>query len=376
MGYAMKNRQFPGASSYPDRHGQRRWRYRKGGFSRDLGTDYGSADFVQRYEAAKKEHLTGRKAGAGATKTIPGSVNDLVASWYQSPEWKALADLTKRTYRGVIEPFRQKHGDKPVARLERRHVIAFLAEKSETPSAANNLRKRLAQLLDHAMGLEWIKTNPAKTTKAYKVAQGGFHAWDEGEIAQFFGIYGPGTLAHLAVTLMLYTGAARVDAVKLGPMNLKGGRIEYRRQKTARTNGVLVSIPLHPDLAGVIANCPADRPFLATAYGKSRSPDGLGNLMRQWCDAAGLAECSAHGLRKACARRLAEAGATAHEIMAVTGHKTLAEVQRYTETVSREGLADSAHAKLLSRPNREQTVVNLPQRFAKNSSNALKEKGK
>jgi integrase len=372
----MKNRQFPGVSSYPDRHGQRRWRYRKGGFSRDLGTDYGSADFVRRYEAAVTEHRTARKAGAGATKTIPGSVNDLVASWYQSPEWKALADLTKRTYRGVIEPFRQKHGDKPVNRLERRHVMGFLAEKAETPFAANNLRKRLGQLLDHAMGLEWIKTNPAKTTKAYKVAPGGFHAWDEGEIARFFEVHPPGTLAHLAVTLMLYTGAARVDAVKLGPMNLKGERLQYRRQKTAKTNGVLVSIPLHPDLAEVLATCPADRPFLATAYGKSRSPDGLGNLMRQWCDAAGLAECSAHGLRKACARRLAEAGATAHEIMAVTGHKTLAEVQRYTDTVSREGLADSAHAKLLSRPNREQTVVNLHQRFAKNSSNALKEKGK
>ena len=70
------------------------------------------------------------------------------------------------------------------------------------------------------------------------------------------------------------------------------------------------------------------------------------------------------------------AKATAHEIMAVTGHKTLAEVQRYTETAMREGLADSAHAKLLSRPNREQTVVNLPARFAKDSPNDLKTKGK
>jgi integrase len=372
----MKNRQFPGASSYPDRHGQRRWRYRKGGFSRDLGTDYGSADFVRQYEAAVTEHRNGRKAGAGAAKTIPGSVNDLVAAWYQSPEWKALADLTKRTYRGVIEPFRQKHGDKPVNRLERRHVMAFLAEKAETPSAANNLRKRLGQLLDHAIALDWIKANPARLTKAYKISGEGFHAWDEGEIARFFDVHEPGTMAHRAVTLMLYTGAARVDAVKLGPMNLKGERLEYRRQKTAKTNGVLVSIPLHPDLAEVLATCPSDRPFLATAYGKSRSPDGLGNLMRQWCDAAGLSECSAHGLRKACARRLAEAGATAHEIMAVTGHKTLAEVQRYTETAMREGLADSAHAKLLSRPNREQTVVNLPQRFARKIDKPLKEKEK
>ncbi|MFN7269649.1 MAG: tyrosine recombinase XerC [Cereibacter sp.] len=368
----MSKRRFPDATPYLDRHGKRRWRYRKDGFSRELGTDYGSAEFIQRYEAAVLEHRTGCKAA----KTVPGSVNDLVAAWYQSPEWKGLADLTKRSYRGVIEPFRQKHGDKPVDRLERRHVMAFLAEKAETPAAANNLRKRLGQLLDHAIVLDWIKANPARLTKPYKIGGEGFHAWDEGEIARFFEVHGPGTMAHRAVSLMLYTGAARVDAVKLGPLNLKGGRLEYRRQKTAKTNGVLVSIPLHPDLAEVLATCPSDRPFLATAYGKSRSPNGLGNAMRQWCNAAGLSECSAHGLRKACARRLAEAGATAHEIMAVTGHKTLAEVQRYTETAMREGLADSAHAKLLSRPNREQTVVNLPHRFATNSANVMKSKEK
>lgn len=370
-------RSYPDATAYTDRHGKRRWRFRKGaGFSRELGTEYGSEDFIRRYEAAQIEHRTGKKVGAWAARTVPGSVNDLVASWYLSPDWKALADLTKKTYRGVIEPFRAKHGDKPVNRLERRHVMGFLAEKAETPSAANNLRKRLAQILDHAIALEWIKVNPARLTKAYKIAGDGFHAWDEGEIARYFEVYDLGTMAHRAVTLMLYTGAARVDAVKLGPMNLKGDRIEYRRQKTAKTNGVLVSIPVHPDLAAVLADLPNDRPFLATAYGKGRSPDGLGNLMREWCDKAGLPECSAHGLRKACARRLAEAGASAHEIMAVTGHKTLAEVERYTASALREGMADSAFAKLLSRPNREQTVVNLPHRFAKNSTNAMKKKGK
>jgi integrase len=370
-------REFPGASPYTDRHGTRRWRFRAGsGFSRELGTEYGSADFVRRYEAALSEHRTGQKAGAGASKTIPGSFNDLVASWYRTPEFVGLGDLTKRTYRGVVEPFRSKHGDKPVNRLERRHVMRFLAEKAETPSAANNLRKRLAQLLDHAIALDWIKSNPARLTKPYRIAGDGFHTWDEGEIARFFEVHEPGTMAHLAVTLMLYTGAARVDAVKLGPMSLKGDRIEYRRKKTIKTNGVLVSIPVHPDLGQVLAHCAKDRPFLATVYGKGRSPDGLGNQMREWCDKAGLPECSAHGLRKACARRLAEAGATTHEIMAVTGHKTLAEVERYTSAALREGLADAAMQKLLTRPNREQTVVNLPHRFAKISANALKEKGK
>jgi hypothetical protein len=45
-------------------------------------------------------------------------------------------------------------------------------------------------------------------------------------------------------------------------------------------------------------------------------------------------------------RRLAEAGATAHELMAVSGHKTLTEVQRYTKDADRRRLADAAMAKL------------------------------
>jgi hypothetical protein len=52
--------------------------------------------------------------------------------------------------------------------------------------------------------------------------------------------------------------------------------------------------------------------------------------------------CKAHGLRKAAARRLAEAGCSASEIMAITGHKTLAEVERYTRAAEQERLARQA----------------------------------
>ncbi|RBW55155.1 tyrosine-type recombinase/integrase [Ruegeria sp. A3M17] len=80
-----------------------------------------------------------------------------------------------------------------------------------------------------------------------------------------------------------------------------------------------------------------------------------------------MPQCSAHGLRKACARRLAEAGATAHEICAATGHKTLALIQRYTEAAGREGMADSAIGKLITRPNGERTLANLHKRFVKSN---------
>lgn len=80
--------------------------------------------------------------------------------------------------------------------------------------------------------------------------------------------------------------------------------------------------------------------------------------MQEWTDEAKLPHCSAHGLRKACARRLAEAGASAHEIGSITGHKTLALVQLYTEAAGREGMADSAIEKLLARPAADRKLAN------------------
>ena len=66
--------------------------------------------------------------------------------------------------------------------------------------------------------------------------------------------------------------------------------------------------------------------------------------------AAGLpAHCVSHGLRKAAARRLAEAGCSEKQIAAVTGHRTLKEVARYTRAADQELLAAQAVDKLTER---------------------------
>jgi len=45
---------YPNVTSYLDRHGKRRWRYRKGQSTIQLGTDYGSPEFLKRLENARK----------------------------------------------------------------------------------------------------------------------------------------------------------------------------------------------------------------------------------------------------------------------------------------------------------------------------------
>ena len=69
--------------------------------------------------------------------------------------------------------------------------------------------------------------------------------------------------------------------------------------------------------------------------------------MAEAFDAAGLPqECVLHGIRKAAARRLAEAGCSTRQIMAITGHKSFAEVARYTREAEQERGAAAAIALL------------------------------
>ena len=104
------------------------------------------------------------------------------------------------------------------------------------------------------------------------------------------------------------------------------------------------------DVVAIIEATPTNHlTFLTTAYGRAFTPSGFGNKFREWCNEAELPHCSAHSLRKAAAARLAERGATAHEIMAITGHRSLEEVERYTRAARQGKLADAAIAKLKPR---------------------------
>ena len=183
------------------------------------------------------------------------------------------------------------------------------------------------------------------TTRQACTAAGveGYHDWTEEEIAQFIARHQPGTKAHLALMLMLSTGQRRPDAVRMGWGDVVNGMIRVRQQKT----GTPLMIPILPELKAALADQPKDAPtFLRTDYGRPYSVAGFGNWMRDRCDEAGLPNCASHGLRKACARRLAEAGCTIHQIKAITGHKTDAEVHRYTAKADQIRLAHSAFEKL------------------------------
>jgi integrase len=163
----------------------------------------------------------------------------------------------------------------------------------------------------------------------------GFRTWSEEEIAAFKAHYPVGSKPRLAFELLLQTAQRRADVVRMGRQHIRDGVLSVRQQKTGKT----LAIPVSPALAAALAAAPSKHlTFLATDDGKPFEAMAFTKWFRRCCDAAGLSGCSAHGLRKAACRRLAEAGCSANEIAAISGHASLREVERYTRAADQAGM--------------------------------------
>jgi integrase len=163
------------------------------------------------------------------------------------------------------------------------------------------------------------------------------------EIQQYCAYWPLGTQQRLVFEFALETVSRRGEIVRLGPQHVKNGRISIQG-----THGSAdVDIPISPELQVACNAMPkAHLTYIVTAHGKPRSKYGLGNDFAKWATEAGLpARCRMHGLKKGGMRHLAEHGNITHELMAISGHRTLSEVQRYTEDADRKQLATSGMAK-------------------------------
>ncbi len=332
--------------SYTDRHGRRRHYLRLPGRAAiRLPGEPGSAEFLAAYQAG----LSGPAKAPGPRlpprHAAPGTMDALAASYYASAAWAALSPSSQRTYRRILERLRAAYGHLPVSMMEPKHLRAIVAQDAGTaPAAANHRRRMLRALMQHAIATGLREDDPSRDVARVAYREGSIATWTEAQIAQFEAHWPSGSKPRLAFALLLYTAQRRSDVVRMGRQHLAGGWLKVTQQKTAAR----LDIPVHPQLAAELAQIPEGQlTFLLTPGGKPYSPNGFYMRFAGWVSDAGLpAGLSPHGLRKAACRRLAEAGCTASQIMAISGHKTLAEVQRYTREVEQRAMAETAMARI------------------------------
>jgi integrase/recombinase XerD len=307
----------------------------------------GTDAFMAAYLAAMAGETHSIAAPPLRNRSTEGSFSRLCLAYYASAEWKRLDKGTRDWRRRHLDRICERHGTLPYRMLDMQGVKDLRREIADRPVVANAMLSAVKALCAWAFEAGHMATNPALGVKPVPYHSDGFHTWTDEEVKQYESRHPIGTKARLAMALLLYTAGRREDAVRLGPQHTRMGRIRFTQAKNEHRKPALVDLPLSQELAAIIAATPTGHlAFLVTEYGRPFSTKGFGNKMRVWCDQAGLPQCSAHGLRKAAATRLAESGATAHEIMAVTGHQSLKHVEVYTKAAARPGMADSAIAKL------------------------------
>ena len=271
----------------------------------------------------------------------------------------ASATLTARKRRAQLAQLRSPGS---VLGLTPWHVSQLLAGKRAHPHSARSFLKALRGMIAVAIVAGLCELDPAAGIRVKVPASRGYTTWTEDDISRFETAYPIGTKARLALALLLYTCQRRGDVIRMGRQHVKGGFLTVRQSKT----GATVAIPLHPELQAILAASGASNlTFLTTATGKPFAPGAFTNWFGTLCRAAGLPlGLSAHGLRKAMCRRLAEAGCSANQIAAISGHATLREVGRYTKAADQKRLAAAAMEIIQRTPNGEpllSKMATLPQ---------------
>jgi integrase len=176
----------------------------------------------------------------------------------------------------------------------------------------------------------------------------------------------PGTKERVWLTVLLYSGLRRGDAVKLGRQHVRDGVATIRTEKT----GVTVTLPILPALDEVLRAGPVGE--LTFICGERRQPfvkESFGTAFREACRAAGV-EKSAHGVRKIGATRAAENGATVAELEALFGWSGGGMAALYTRAADRARLAKGSISKLVRTPSEQ----SIPAPTGKVRDSSLKDK--
>jgi integrase len=329
------------------RHGKVVWYFRRGKEKRiRLSGTYGSREFNAAYDAA----LAGVAIQKKATPS-QSSLRWLVDRYYASGRFEKMQPNTQRNHRLMLESVCKTGGALSFRLLTAAEVRAGMVRREGTPRMAATYVSVMRALFDFAKDNAWIDHNPVvEDIKARGAKTDGYHSWTDEQVEQYQRCHPVGTLARLALDIMLYTGLRRSDAIAFGRQHISNGTITIRAGK----NRADIIIPLLPPLAASIEaskdKC-GDMVFLINARHQPWKNIAFGYWFAARCDEANLpTECRAHGLRKAGATMAANNGATPHELSAMYGWASTKMAEIYTKKADRIRLAERAANKLYPHP--------------------------
>ena len=322
------------------RHGKTVWYFRRGDGPRvRLPGEFQSPEWNEAYRKA----LTGAEASSEHQRKSSGTLQWLVDRYMQSAPFLTLAPSTQRMRANVLKSICRTGGNLKLSTITRQTMAAGRDRRATTPFAAITFLKTMSQLFDWAVDADYMTTNPAKDVKRPSPRTEGFQPWADEHIIAYCKAYPVGTRERLAMDLMLFTGLARSDAIKVGRQHVRDGVIEYRREKTSAPIYIAILPPLQ---ISIDATPTGDMAFLVTSRGQPwGSAASFGNTFSEWCADAGL-PVRAHGLRKRIATIMAEGGASNRLLDSFFGWSSPGMAAHYTRRADARAMALQAAAGL------------------------------
>lgn len=342
MGRSVANLELKYVDEYRDRTGTLRRYFRKGG--RRLGVlpgNVGSEEFMTAYAAFLAE-----KPSAAKRPIHEDSLAKLIIDYYGHRLFKDRKASTRRLYRYALDPVSKEHGHRSASTMTAENaekIINKIGEKR--PGMGNLTLSVMRRVMKLAIKQKLRKDNPFLALEGFEVGE--HHTWTDAELDQFEAKWRLGTRQRLAYALLLHTGQRVGDVTAMKRADISEGMIYVVQEKT----GAKVWIPIAPELERAMKAYPAKGlTLIGDPHGRPIKRATLSALMRKAIKDAELPpRCVSHGLRKAAMRRLAEHDATDKQIAAVSGHKTLKEVERYTKAADQKKLARAGMSKLVDR---------------------------
>ncbi|MFV0256704.1 MAG: tyrosine-type recombinase/integrase [Candidatus Liberibacter solanacearum] len=323
------------------RHGKLIFYFRKDGGSRTRLPYPNEPNFMPAYLSA----LSGVPIEQGyikPQKKEPQTLRWLVSQYRKSSHWASLRLNTRKLMDHYLEKAIQNSGNVDYKKITSKHIRNALDERKNKLGATLNFFRAMQSLFKWATSNEYVAVNPCSGVDKPKNKSEGFKPWTKEDMIQFRDYWKEGSIPRLAFEFLFFTGLRSSDACRAGYQHLKGNVFSIQTQKV----GTIVTTELPDIIIKLLEITPTGRETFIVNRDKEKMHAQqfslwFSNKARQ----AGIKK-SAHGVRKLSATVSAESGATAHELMAVYGWKSISQAEVYTKGADRIELGKKASRRM------------------------------
>ncbi|MCD2353630.1 tyrosine-type recombinase/integrase [Pseudosulfitobacter pseudonitzschiae] len=304
--------------------------YRHDGVSHRMPDDPASAEFATEYARLR----SGR-----AVPTAKRNVKKLIDSYLASPKWDRLALNTQKSYRRSFNYLEEKIGQYDPASIKPHHVYDMRDGMKDKPTTAKRRVAALSVLMQHAIKLGWIASNPVHARFEHlPTNRPARQPWPLDLIQDARDAANPETL--LIFEMLLGTGQRISDVLAMQWGHIEDDGIWVTQSKTKAR----LFVPFTDRLRDMLEATPRKGLHIITLPdGRPMKYNSAYSRMMELRKAIGAEAYDNHALRHAAASEIAALpDMTEEHVKAITGHTSAGMVYRYSGPAGQKARAIEA----------------------------------